>query len=176
LRWYVDFLDRDYAAALEDLSHSEREYFESQGGVAPKTLLMGACFAGLGETDRARAAGDSASRDLEAWLRDRPDDPKLYQSLSLAHALRGQKEEAIRAAQRAVDLMPISNDAVDGPGFVRNLAAIYARFGEVDAAVEQFDRYLSVPAPESVRSILLDRLVDPVRDDPRFQALLEKYE
>ena len=72
--------------------------------------------------------------------------------------------------------MPISKDAVDGPGFVRNLAAIYARFGEVDAAVEQFDRYLSVRAPESIQSILLDRLIDPVRDDPRFRALVAKYE
>ena len=176
MRWSVEFLDRDYAAALEDLSHSEREYFESQGGVAPKTLLMGACFAGMGETDRARAAGDSARRDLEARLGERPDDPQLHQALSLAHALRGQKEEAIQAAQRAVELMPISVDAVDGPGFVRTLAAIHARFGEVDAAVEHFDRYLSVPAPESIRSILLDRLIDPVRDDPRFQSLLEKYE
>ena len=113
---------------------------------------------------------------MEAWLGERPDDPRLHASLSGAHALLGQKEEAIRAAQRAVELMPISNDAVDGPGFVRNLAAIYARFGEVDAAVEQFDRYLSVPAPESIRSILLDWLIDPVRDHPRFQALMEKYQ
>jgi tetratricopeptide (TPR) repeat protein len=130
----------------------------------------------MGQTERARAAGDSAHRDLEAWLRERPDDPLLHQSLSSAFALLGQKEEAIRAAQRAVELMPISEDAVDGPGFVRNLASIYARFGEVEAAVEQFDRYLSVPAPESIKSILLDRLIDPVRDDPRFQALVARYE
>jgi serine/threonine-protein kinase len=176
LRWYVNYLDRDYAAALEVVSQSEREYFESQSGVAPKTLLLGACYAAMGQTERARAAGDSARRDLEAWLRERPDDPLLHQSLSSAFALLGQKEEAIRAAQRAVELMPISEDAVDGPGFVRNLASIYARFGEVDAAVEQFDRYLSVPAPESIKSILLDRLIDPVRDDPRFQALVARYE
>jgi len=174
MRWSVEFLDRDYAAALEVVSNSEREFFVSQAGVAPKKLLVGACYAGMGETERARAAGDSARRELEAWLRERPDDPQLYQALSLAHALRGQKEEAIGAAKRAVELMPISKDAVDGPGFVRHLAAIYARFGEVDAAVEHFDRYLSVPAPESIKSILLDRLIDPVRDHPRFQALLEK--
>jgi serine/threonine-protein kinase len=176
LRWTVDYLDRDYAAALEVVSKSEHEFFQSQGGVAPKTLLAGACYAGMGETDRGRAAGDSARRDLEARLRERPDDPQLYKALSSAYALLGQKEEAIQAAQRAVELMPISKDAVDGPGYVRNLAAIYARFGEVDAAVERFERYLSVPAPESIESILLDRLIDPVRDEPRFRALVAKYE
>jgi serine/threonine-protein kinase len=176
LRWYVNYLDRDYAAALEVVSQSEHEYFELQGGVAPRTLLLATCYEAMGQTDRARAAADSARRDLEARLRKQPDDPPLHQNLSLAYALLGQKEEAIRAAQRAAELMPISEDAVDGPAFVRNLASIYARFGEVDAAVEQFERYLSVPAPESIQSILLDRLIDPVRDDPRFQALVAKHE
>jgi len=176
LRWYVYYLDRDYTRALEALSQSEFEYLASQGSVVPKSLLAGACYAGLGDVDRSRAAADSARPDLEDWLRDRPDDPQLYLNLSFALALLGRKEEAVGAARRAVELRPVSLDAVDGPGFVRNLATIYAHFGDVDAAVEQFDRFLSAPAPESIHSILLDRLIDPVRDSPRFLALVEKYE
>lgn len=95
----------------------------------------------------------------------------------MAHVVLGRKDDAIRAARRAVQLVARSPKT---PRTVRpssrNLAAIYAWFGEVDAAVERFDRHLSVPAPESVRSILLDRLIDPVRDHPRFQALVEGYE
>ncbi|UCC84482.1 MAG: tetratricopeptide repeat protein, partial [Gemmatimonadota bacterium] len=121
-------------------------------------------------------AADSARRDLEARLRQWPDDPRLHLSLGWAHAYLGHKEEAIRTAERAVALMPISQDAVLGPAFVINLAIIYAWFGEVDAAVEQFDRYLSVPAGGSIEWILSDPRVDPVRDHPRFQALLERYE
>jgi hypothetical protein len=130
----------------------------------------------MGETDRAQAAADSARRGLEARLRERPDDPQLHSALSGAHALLGNEEEAIREAQRAVELLPISRDAVDGPGYVRNLGNMYARFGEADAAVEQFERFLSVPAPESIKYIRLDPGIDPVRDHPRFQALLERYE
>ena len=64
---------------------------------------------------------------------------------------------------------------MDGPAFVLHLAATYAVFGEVEAAIEQYDLYLSVPAPRSIESILLDTAIDPIRNDPRFQTLVKKY-
>jgi tetratricopeptide (TPR) repeat protein len=179
----VEYFDREYAAALEVLSRSGFDYIEFEGaggsgsGVsAPRTLAMGMCYAGMGEAQLARAAADSARRDLETRLRERPDDPRLHQSLSRAHAVLGHREEAVRAAQRAVELLPMSEDAENGPYYVLNLAYIYAWFGEVGAAVEQYDLYLSVPAPRSIESILRDPAVDPIRDDPRVQALAAKYE
>ena len=96
--------------------------------------------------------------------------------MSQAHAILGNRDEAVRSAQRAVELLPISRDAMEGPAYVVNLAETYASFGEVEAAVEQFDLYLSVPAPRSITRILLDPAIDPIRDDPRFQALVAKYE
>jgi serine/threonine-protein kinase len=183
LRWYVEYVARDYAAALEVLSRSGFDYieFEGAGGAgsgtsAPRTLWTGMCYAHMGETELARIAADSARRDLEARLVERPDDPRLHVSLSQAHALLDRREEAVRAAQRAVELLPMSEDAENGPSYVLNLAYIYAWFGEVAAAVEQIDRYLSVPADRSIESILLDPGFDPIHDDPRFQALAAKYE
>jgi len=178
LHFWVEYLDRDYAAALEVISRSEREYFEWPGGSASKTLTMGMCFAAMDETDRAQAAADLARRDLEARLRERAGDPRLHVSLGLAHNVLGHKAEAIREAQRAVALLPISKDAWEGPDYVRNLANTYASFGEVDAAVKQYELYLSVPANPSysIKSILLDPAIDPIRDHPSFQALVDKYE
>jgi serine/threonine-protein kinase len=182
LHWYVECLDREYAASLEVLSRGGFDYieFEGPGGAgsgssAPRTLLMGLSYAGMGEAQLARAAADSARRDLETRLRERPDDPRLHVSLSQAHALLDQREEAVRAAQRAMELVPMSEDAQNGPFYVLNLANIHAWSGEVAAAVELIDRYLSVPAPRSIESILRDPVIDPIRDDPRFQALVAKY-
>jgi TolB-like protein/Flp pilus assembly protein TadD len=176
VRGYVEYLDRDYAAALEVVSESELEYFEAPGVLESITFWRGICYEGLGETERARAAADSTRRDLEARLDERREDPELHRALSMAHALLGHRDEAIRAAQRAIELRPISEDAVDGPDYVLNLATVYAWFGEVDAAVEHFDRFLSVPSARSIDFILLDPLIDPIRDDPRFQALVARYE
>jgi serine/threonine-protein kinase len=182
LRWYVEYFDREYPAALEVLSRSGFDYieYEAAGGSgsgvsAPRTLWMGMSYAGMGEAQLARPAADSARRELERRLRERPDDPRLHFSLSQAHALLDQREEAVRAAQRAVELVPLSEDAENGPNYVLNLANIHAWFGEVGAAVESIDLYLSVPAPRSIESILRDPAVDPIRDDPRFQALVAKY-
>jgi serine/threonine-protein kinase len=176
MRFFMDYLDRDYASALEVLVASELDYFELQDLYAPKTLPMAACYAKMGEADRARAAADSARRDIEARLVEGPDDPRLHQALSQAHAILGNRDEAVRSAQRAVELLPISRDAMQGPAYVVHLAETYASFGEVEAAVEQYDLYLSVPAPRSITSILRAAAVDPIRDDPRFQALVAKYE
>jgi serine/threonine-protein kinase len=172
---WVEYLDRDYAAALDVLSDSEEEYLEIPGGIASVTVLRAYCHAWMGRIGRARATADSARRDLEARLSERPDDPDLHGLMGVAQAFLGRRDAAVRAAQRAVELRPISEDAVEGPGHVDNLATVYAVLGEVDAAVEQFDRYLSVPAPHSIEYILLDPGIDPIRDDPRFQALVEKY-
>ncbi len=183
LRWYVEYVDREYTAALEVLSRSGFDYIEFEmsggsgsGGSAPRTLFVAMCYARMGEAQLARAAADSARRDLETRLRERPEDPRLHQSLSRAHAVLGHRDEAVRAAQRAVELLPMSEDAENGPHYVLNLANTYARFGEVNAAVEQIDRYLSVPAYISIETILLNPAIDPIRDHPRFQALVEKYE
>jgi tetratricopeptide (TPR) repeat protein len=136
LHWYVEYLDRDFSAALEIVAASDREYVEFQEVLFPKTLLMGFSYEALGEADLARATADSARRGLAARLRERPEDPRLHTALSYTHAVLGNRDAAVRAAQQAVELMPISKDAMEGPEYVWNLAIIYAAFGEVDAAVE----------------------------------------
>ncbi len=121
-----------------------------------------------------RAAFDSAIVILEARIRDRPDDAGPHSSLGRAYAGLGRKEEAIREGLRAVELLPISRDALNGPNYVLELAWIYALVGEQEAAIEQLDRYLSVPADWSIEGLLHDPLIDLLRDHPRFQALLER--
>jgi serine/threonine-protein kinase len=75
-----------------------------------------------------------------------------------------------------VELIPVSEDAVDGPFQVIELAKIYSRVGEHEEALRLIDELLSIPCDLSVGMLRLDPVWDPVRDDPRFQALLEKYD
>jgi serine/threonine-protein kinase len=75
-----------------------------------------------------------------------------------------------------VELYPVSKDAFGGPDYVEGLAQIYVMVGEYDAALDQIEYLLSIPYWLSVPSLRIDPLWDPLRNHPRFQKLLEKYD
>ena len=52
---------------------------------------------------------------------------------------------------------------------------IFEQAGAADAALEEIELLLSEPTIYSVHTVRLDPRYDPIRHDPRFQALLEKY-
>jgi hypothetical protein len=72
-------------------------------------------------------------------------------------------------------LLPESQDALDGPKVTDALAQIYAWTGELDEAFRLLDHLLAVPSGLTVPMLKLDPAWDPLRKDPRYQALLDKY-
>ena len=75
----------------------------------------------------------------------------------------------------AEQVKPSSNDAYIGPQLHEDLSRIYTSLGELDDAVGELEYLLSIPSGVSVPLLSLDPRWDPLRDHPRFQALLEKY-
>ena len=82
----------------------------------------------------------------------------------------------MRAGEHAAELMPIAKDALDGSDQAIELAKIYARVGEDEMALDLIEELLSIPSFLSVGLLRLDPVWDPLRDNPRFQALLEKHD
>jgi len=121
-----------------------------------------------------RAHYDSARGVLESRAREQPDEARFHSELGLAYAGLGRKNEAIREGELAVELLPISKEALIGSDWVRNLAQIYVMVGDHDAAVEQLEYLFSIVAPISGHWLRLDPIWDPLRDRPRFRALLEE--
>ncbi|MCH7876621.1 MAG: hypothetical protein IH965_15190 [Gemmatimonadetes bacterium] len=113
---------------------------------------------------------------LESKIQQRPDDERLRSALGIAFAGLGRKEDAIREGELAVELLPMSKEAYRGAYRVEDLARIYAMVGEYDAAIDQLESLLAVPSPTTVPMLRIDPTWDPLRDNPRFQALLAKYE
>ncbi len=62
-----------------------------------------------------------------------------------------------------------------GPALIRWMALIYAQVGELDKALDRIEMLLSTPSAVSIYDFRIDPNWEPVRDHPRFQALLKKY-
>jgi tetratricopeptide (TPR) repeat protein len=172
----LDRYDRRPELALARLDASSNDVFSFQDLYAPGEFLQCLCLSEMGEAQRAERACSSAVDLLEHEIEARPYDHRLYSAVGHALALLGRKDEAVRAGEHAVELVPISKDAGDGPFPAGELAKIYARVGEFDKALDLIDELLSIPCGLSVGLLRLDPAWDPLRDNPRFQALLEKYE
>ena len=83
---------------------------------------------------------------------------------------------AIAEGKLGVELLPESQDAFDGPKATAALAEIYVRTGEFDEAFRLLDHLLAVPSHGlTVPMLKLDPAWDPLRKDPRYQTLIDKY-
>jgi TolB-like protein/Flp pilus assembly protein TadD/predicted Ser/Thr protein kinase len=166
-------LSRDFEKLLELQEAPSYEWITGQLRSAPVELGRAETLSFLGRAEPALAAYDAARITLEEELEERPDDYRLHSSLGLAYAGLGRKAEAIAEGKKAVEMQPVEKDAYIGPPQVVNLARIYTQLGELDLAVDQLDYLLSIPSKLSRPLLRLDPRWDPLRDHPRFQALLE---
>lgn len=168
---FIELYDRRYEAALKRLT-SFPETLEHQHYLLPRTLLLGHTYQLMGDADRAVASYDSARVTLEEKIRASSDDPRLHSSLGIAYAALGLEQQAVRAGELAVALMPISKEARRGVFRLEDLAWIYVLTGRHDAALEKLERLLSVPGEITKTRLRLDPKWDLLRDNPRFQAMV----
>jgi TolB-like protein len=97
---------------------------------------------------------------------------RLLTGLAVVDALLGNKQDATAEGKRAVDMLPLSKDAVDGPSVLANLALVYAWTGEPDLAFETLNSLAKTPNGIYYGNLKLDPMWDPLRKDPRFDKLL----
>jgi len=126
-----------------------------------------------GDEPAARAAFASARKELEQTVRDQPRYAVALCAIGVVDAAMGNKQDAIREGQRAVELMPVSKNAIDGAILVQYLAVIYAWTGEKDRAIEQLAEAMKRPGSHvTYGDLRLNPLWDPLRGNPRFEAII----
>ena len=108
---------------------------------------------------------------MEKTVEKQPDFAAALSLLGMIDAGLGRKE-ALREGRRAVELLPISKDAVAGTAFAINLAQIYVWIGEKDLAIEQIAAVERVPNQLSYGLLKLHPQWDPLRGDPRFEKIV----
>jgi TolB-like protein len=129
-----------------------------------------------GDIAGARATAQQLLPSVETLCKKDPDNPNFASALSLLHAVLGQKDAAIKEAERAITLLPSAKDAVDGPKGEENLASVEVIVGDKNRAIPRLQRLLEIPYTNFLTPALLrlDPQWDPLRGDPRFQKLCEE--
>lgn len=169
-------LQRKFKEALQVIQQFNGEtLLVSASTTCPKASLEGMLYLYLDDKVDAHSAFERARIVAERLVRESPDDAARHGQLGLILAGLGQKDAAIAEGKRAVELLPESRDAFDGPQITAVLAQIYAWTVESDEAFRLLDHLLVVPNGITVPYLKLDPVWDPLRKDPRFQALIDKY-
>jgi len=121
----------------------------------------------------ARAAFTLARVEQEKAVEAQPNYGPPLCVLGLIDAGLGRKEEALREGRRAVELLPVVKDAINGPLMIAYLAMIAAWVGEKDLACEQLAIAVRSTSTVSYGQLKLLPFWDPLRKDPCFEKIVD---
>ena len=160
-------LDRDYgaAAAIAEVAPA----FQMVAGERWEMHYL------AGQDALTRTWADSARRVHESTLLSRPRDYETHAHLGAVYAVLGRTADAIREAERAKEILPMTVDALDGTRVLWNAARTYLLVGQVEDAIDHLETLVAAPFQLEIPPLELDPIWDPIRDHHRFQALLAKY-
>jgi TolB-like protein/Tfp pilus assembly protein PilF len=164
--------ERTASAATRALTNYPRDGAVNNGVIFPHAYWEGVVARWQGDSARAQAAFTAARREVEKTVEKQPDFAAALSLMGMIDAGLGRKEEALREGRRAVELLPISRDAVAGTAFAINLAQIYAWTGKKDLAIEQIAAIERVPNQLSYGLLKLHPIWDSLRGDPRFEQIV----
>jgi tetratricopeptide (TPR) repeat protein len=175
VNWWLDVVlrDRDAAAAQRALAAMPAGGCYEENIPFPNAWCEGLVARLRGDELAARAAFASARKELEQTLRGQSDYAAGLCALGVVDAALGNKERAIREGERAVELLPVSKSAVEAPMLIQYLAVIYAWTCDNDRAIEQLAQAAKLPGSHVTYGYLrLHPFWDPLRGDPRFEAIV----
>jgi serine/threonine-protein kinase len=174
--WLICALaERDAAAAKDALIALGNDTISLGGGVFFNRPFAEGVIARMTKDDeKARSAFTAARSEQEKIVQAQPNYGPALCALGLIDAGLGRKEEALHEGRRAVELLPVEKDAMDGSAMIKYLAIIAAWVGEKDLACEQLAVVIRRPNGLSYGELKLLPFWDPLRGDPRFEKLVEE--
>jgi tetratricopeptide (TPR) repeat protein len=169
-------VERDAAAAKDTLSGWSAEETLYHGPVhLTRPFLEGVIARMTNDEHKARLAFTAARGEQEKIVQAQPDFGPALCVLGLIDAGLGRKEEALREGRRAVELLPVEKDVIDGPLMIKYLTMIAAWVGEKDLACEQLAIVIRYPFSGHGLSYGELKLLpewDPMRGEPCFEKIV----
>jgi TolB-like protein/Tfp pilus assembly protein PilF len=176
-------LERNHSEAVRLLEARQAQFhFGTEIERVTNQLLLAFAQRLAGDIDGAKAACQQARNTLEPLRKNQPDNAYIAGVLSLASAALGEKDLALKEAERAIMLTSSAKDRLNEPTQEEVLALIQTTFGESSGPISTLTRLLQTPygggwlytTPITPALLRIDPLWDPLRGDPRFEKLIEE--
>jgi serine/threonine-protein kinase len=173
--FYVALCERDPAAAAQAVS------VMAPSGTSvdlnfPRAWCAGWAAYLKGDKAAAQTAFLAARAELQKSVNEEPNYGPNFTVLGLIDAALGRKEDALREGRHALEVLPVTRDALDGAELVKYLGVIYTLCGEKDLAIGQIAATLRIPSTLSYGNLKLHPYWDPLRGDPRFEKIVADLE
>ncbi len=179
LRFKLHMLLRDPDAALASIALSpEWLLARFEHSAVPIALLRGQALAMKGDAAAARVQFLKAQQALQEPLKNPVTEADAQSFLGLVEVGLGEKQSALEAGRKAVEELSIARDALVGGYTLERLVRVEAQVGETDYAIDHLRQLMSSPAGQaiSIATLRIDPVWDPLRKEPRFEALLKSQE
>jgi serine/threonine protein kinase/tetratricopeptide (TPR) repeat protein len=165
--------ERDAVAAKKALFAAPQDIPLNDGAIHfNRPFIEGVIARMSNDETRARSAFIAARTEQEKSIEAQPDYGPPLCVLGLIDAALGHKEEALREGRRAIELLPVEEDAMNGPLMIEYSAMIAAWAGEKDLACEQLATAVRFPSFLSYGQLRLLPFWDSLRGDPRFEKIV----
>jgi serine/threonine protein kinase/Tfp pilus assembly protein PilF len=177
LRILVALIDHNYDEATRVLAASPRQDFQDidYSFAYPRSWYEGIIARARGDKEKAKMAFTTATTVLEERFKVSPS-ARIRAVLAEVHAGLGLNDLALKEISMAVDRIPISRDAYNGPLVLQSRAQVAVWTGDISGAVETLKILLNHPGYVSYGILLLDPAWAPLRNNPQFQALVQSQE
>jgi TolB-like protein/predicted Ser/Thr protein kinase len=164
--------DADAAGKALMLFGENKPHLSTDNVPLTRLFLEGVIARMAKDEDKARSTFTAARAEQERTVQAQPNYAPALCLLGLIDAGLGRKAEALREGLRAVDLLPVEKDAINGPAMIKYLAMIGAWVGDNDFACEQLATAVRLPNSPSYGQLKLLPFWDALRDDPRFEKIV----
>jgi len=166
---------RDFNAAMSGLKQIHYPADDNQFNYKPINYLYGWTYRLMENTQEAGARFEGARAHLEAQVASNPTDPRYPGTLAVTYAALGMRDQAIESMQRARELQSRAEDAWKTADRVHESALVWMLLDEHERAIDDLEALLKIYSGHNPRSVEIDPVWDPLRENPRFQALVASH-
>jgi len=170
--FYCALAERDPGAAASAIATLGENRVGNEVAKYSPRYLEGLIARMTKDDDKARVAFTAAREEQQKLVSAHPDDAGALSVLGLIDAALGQKEQALQEGRRAIELLPVEKDTMNGGRIVVYLAMIAAWVGDKDLACEKLRAAIQRAQSPSYGQLKLLPTWDPLRGDPCFEQIV----